>query len=53
MPIKVKEIVIKYEDEDGQEFTADSADIENYKPLNIVVHHHMAPPPEEDKGDKK
>lgn len=46
MAVKVKEIIVRYEEEDGAAIKAQGANsIEDYKPLTMVIHHHMAPPP--------
>lgn len=59
MSVKVKEIIIRYEDDEGKAktLTAGANSIENYRPLRLDIHHHMAPPPPEDEkkgtGDPK
>jgi hypothetical protein len=55
MAVKVKEIIVRYED-DGEEIKPDALDVasaEKFKPLNISVHHHMAPPPPKPGDNKK
>jgi len=45
MAVRVKELVIRYED-DGQD-SALSADelAKKYRPLKLTIYHHTAPPP--------
>lgn len=45
MAIKIKEIVLRYED-DGAETKLNAEEYKKkFAPLTMVVHHHCAPPP--------
>lgn len=45
MTVRIKELVIRYED-DGEVSPLNAQELaEKYKPLNLVIHHHCAPPP--------
>ncbi len=44
MVVRIKELVIRYED-DGKESPLSAAEQkEKYRPLSLMVHHHCAPP---------
>jgi len=45
MTVRIKELVIRYED-DGQESPLSAEEHKRkYRPLSLEVHHHCAPPP--------
>lgn len=46
MTVRIKELVIRYED-DGEASQLSAAEYaEKFQPLRLVVHHHCAPPPD-------
>lgn len=46
MTVRIKEVVIRYED-DGELSPLSAEEHEQkYRPLNLRVHHHCSPPPE-------
>lgn len=52
MAVKVKEIVIRYEETDGGAKPLGANNLEDFRPLRLDVHHHMAPPPPPEDGKK-
>lgn len=51
MTVRIKEIVIRYEDDGEVSPLSAEEHKEKYRPLNLVVHHHCAPPPGQVGGD--
>jgi hypothetical protein len=45
MSVRIKELVIKYEDDGALSPLTAVEHKEKYRPLNLVVHHHCSPPP--------
>lgn len=45
MTVRIKEIVVRYEDDGEISPLSAEAHHEKFAPLRLVVHHHCAPPP--------
>jgi hypothetical protein len=46
MTVKIKEIVVRYEDDGAVSPLSATEHHEKYAPLQMVVHHHCSPPPD-------
>ena len=45
MTVRIKEVVVRYED-DGQTSTLSKEEhLAKYRPLQMIIHHHCSPPP--------
>lgn len=52
MTVRIKEVLIRYED-DGEVSPLTALEHkEKYRPLNMVIHHHCSPPPNQP-GEKQ
>ncbi|MDJ0697227.1 hypothetical protein [Mastigocoleus sp. MO_188.B34] len=47
MSVRIKELIIKYEDDGAESPLTAEEHKQKYRPLNLVVHHHCSPPPPE------
>ena len=45
MTVRIKELIIRYEDDGEMSAMSAAEQREKYNPLKLVVHHHCAPPP--------
>lgn len=44
MVVRIKELVIRYEDDGAMSPLSATEHKEKYRPLSLMVHHHCAPP---------
>ncbi len=45
MTVRIKEIVVRYEDDGEVSPLSKEEHEQKYRPLRMVVHHHCSPPP--------
>jgi hypothetical protein len=45
MVVRIKELVLRYEDDGSESPLTATQHKEKYAPLNMSIHHHCAPPP--------